>query len=373
VTTPDEVRERVSTADASWQTLEIEGRTWQDRIAAREAAVAVRRERGLASTVRTVPSGSALPQGQREQAWHLWRGGEVLVRCEYEIGRELVTVVGQGPRWWRWSPTLGPTSGGGVGRPVRLMLGPPAIFLSFHTILEQLEFPRVRDTTVSGRRAFTFRATANATRPRGRAALREVGPGASEYEVSVDAERGVLLGLTALRDGNAFLRVETTRVAFDAPLAPNLFTPDSSEPARGAPLRASQHVSVDDIAESVPFTLLAPQPSPSPISPHVAVFDGDRRGLGPRRVVFVYVVVDPSGGRGQLRITEAGTPLLSSIHDNWISNGEIEVCEQLHGRVQRRRIRAQRNGVHVELESAVLPVPRLVEVLKSMAPMGSPR
>jgi hypothetical protein len=372
VTTPGELRELVASADGRWQTLDIEGRTWQDRLAQRAAQSAMRRERGATPSVRTV-AGVAVPYGQREQSWHLWRGGEVLVRSEYEIGRELVTVVGQGPRWWRWSPTLGPTSGGGVGRPVRLMLGPPSVYLSISQILEQVEFSRVRETRLVSRPAYIFNAIPVATRPRGRAVLREAGSGASEYEITVDAERGVLLGLTALRDGKAFQRVETTRVTYDAPLAPSMFAPESSAPARFAPARASQHISLDDVAEQVNFPLLAPNPSPSPVSPHVAVFDGDRRGLGPLRVVFVYVVADPGRGRGQLRLTQAASPLLRSAHDQWVPFANAELCDEIHGKVQRRRLRAERRGVYVELESAIVPAEGLLEILNSLAPIEASR
>jgi len=372
VTTPAQVRELVETADQRWETLEAEGRTWQDRIAAREAAVAMRRERGAVMQVRALRGSSVLPQGQREQGWHLWRGGDVLVRSEYVIGRELITVVGQGPRWWRWSPTLGPTSGGGVGRPVRLMLGPPGLLLTLSELLGLMEFSNVRSVTAAMRPAFNFRATPGAVRPRDRTLLREAGPGAEEYELTIDAERGVLLGLSAFHGGNPFVQMEVTRVVYDAPVAPNLFAPESSVPEHFAPARAAQHVSLDGVMENLEFNPLVPEPSPSPVAPHVQVFEGDRRGLGPRHVVFAYVVVDEQFGRGQLRLTEAAKPLLRSAHDDWQPVAGVEVCDEKHGRVQRRRVRSEREGVYVELESSVLSLARMMEILDSLVPYDAP-
>ncbi len=369
MTSPDEVRELIASADERWETLEVEGRTWQDRIAAREAAVAMRQERGAQTPLRSQRGGAALPQGQREQSWHLWRGGDVLVRSEYLIGRELVTVVGQGPRWWRWSPTLGPTTGGGVGRPVRLMLGPAGLLLNIKAVIEQVEFSEVREATAVKRPALRFRATPNATRPRGRLALREAGTGAEEYEITVDAERGVLLALSALHGGSPFVQMDVGRVVYDAPLAPSLFAPESSTAAPFSPTRAGQHVSTVGVAESLEFTPLVPNPSPSPVAPHVALFDGDRRGLGPRHVVFSYVVVDEELGRGQLRISEARSPLLRAAHDQWTSVGDVEVSDERHGRLRRQRVRAERDGIYLELDSSTLPLARLMEILVSLTPM----
>jgi hypothetical protein len=368
VSAADELRELVATSDERWHTLEIEGRTWQDRIAQRDAASEMRRDRGAVPAVRATRAGISMPHGEREQSWHLWRAGEGLLRSEYEIGRELVTVVAQGSRWWRWSPTLGPTSGGGAGRPVRLMLGPAGLMLTFAGVLEQVEFESLRQTMTAGRPALSFRALPVATRARGRAALRAAGSGADEYLVTVDAERGLLLSLTARRGEVAFHTTEVQRVVYDQPVAPNLFAPQSGGAATFAPDRASRHLSIEGVVERAGFMLLVPDPSPSPVAPHVSVFEGDRRGLGPRHVIFAYVVVDEDLGRGQLRITEAASPLLTSPTDRWARVGEFDRLEVRHGPVVRRRVRAIRHGVHVEAESAVFPMERLVEIVASLRP-----
>lgn len=53
----------------------------------------------------------------------------------------------------------------------------------------------------------------------------EIWPGAEEYELVVDAERGILLRLSARLGGSEFAFQEITTVAFDEPIADSVFAP----------------------------------------------------------------------------------------------------------------------------------------------------
>ena len=47
----------------------------------------------------------------------------------------------------------------------------------------------------------------------------------------------------------------------------------------------------------------------------------------------------------------------------------VEVAEDRYGRVQRRRVRVVRDDTYAELESAVFPTARLIEIAKTLRPM----
>ncbi|HLI14446.1 MAG TPA: hypothetical protein VKV23_00115 [Acidimicrobiales bacterium] len=369
MTAPEAVRDLVATAEDRWRSVRAAGRFWQDRQATRRALA--RRRTRLGVQPRGLPARevSSTPLGERATAWRLWRGGAVLVRAEYELGAETVTVVGQGPRWWRWSPRLGATSGGGAGAPVGLVLGPPSVLVDGRRLLDALELASVEEAVVAGRPAYAVRAVPRAGGGRARLALREAGMGADEYLVAVDAERGVILAVTALLDGEAFQACTTDAVTFDEELAAELFAPaaapDQHFVAGGNLVR---RLSPADLAERVGFAVLVPVPSPSPSPPHVALFDADARTGTPTHAVLTYAIADPAVGRGQLRILLAGSEPPRSARDRWreVAPG-IEGCEERSGRLARAKVRARLASTFVELSSSVLGIDRLVEVARSLA------
>src|SRR5579875_1280193 len=321
MTAPEAVRDLVATAEDRWRSVRAAGRFWQDRQATRRALA--RRRTRLGVQPRGLPARevSSTPLGERATAWRLWRGGAVLVRAEYELGAETVTVVGQGPRWWRWSPRLGATSGGGAGAPVGLVLGPPSVLVDGRRLLDALELASVEEAVVAGRPAYAVRAVPRAGGGRARLALREAGMGADEYLVAFVA------------GGNLVRRLS---------------------PA--------------DLAERVGFAVLVPVPSPSPSPPHVALFDADARTGTPTHAVLTYAIADPAVGRGQLRILLAGSEPPRSARDRWreVAPG-IEGCEERSGRLARAKVRARLASTFVELSSSVLGIDRLVEVARSLA------
>ena len=233
-------------------------------------------------------------------------------------------------------------------------------------MLEQLEVSVVGTGKVAGRPVVRAEATPLASRGRARLALREAGLGASSYEIAVDVERGVLLSVEARIGSRPFQRCEVTQIEFDGQLPPSLFSPEESSGAQFVKDRAPEHLSLDALVDAVDFPVLVPDPSPSPYPPYIALFDSDRRGFGPRHAVFTYAIVDPDLGRGQLRVTLAGSELGRRDRERWESVGGFEVLEERHGRVARRRARAVLGGAYVELESAVYPTQRLIDLVRSL-------
>lgn len=362
-----EVVDFVANSKNLWRTMRAEGSGWQDRLAARKAVEGRRRVVGRVQRVAGA-QGAGTPIGTRDQEWRLWCGGGLLLRSEYFIGKELITVVAQGPRWWRWSRTLGATSGGGPGRPVRYMLGPAGVLVDTASLIENIEGDKIADSLYLGRKALTVSAHPTADRPRARMALREAGTGADEYEIVVDAERGVLLSVIAKYEGQPFRSVAISEIGFDEAFSPQVFspqTPGEEPPTIARPMRKT---TIAELTSAVDFPILVPNPSPSPVEPHVVVFDSDRRGLGPRRVVLTYAIVEETG-RGQLRITVAGSPL-PRAGDSWEIRDGMEVNTERFSSVIRSRVRSQIGATSVELESSVLNVDRLIAIAGSLAPIS---
>ncbi|MCU1491260.1 MAG: hypothetical protein JWM85_2665 [Acidimicrobiaceae bacterium] len=367
----DELSALVGASHECWSTLRSSGRAWEDRLVTRQARTARQAQSERSSRASRLPELRGVSAIERNQQWRLWRGGLLLVRSEYVIGREVVTVVGQGPRWWRWSPTLGAASGGGGNRPVDLLLGPVAALFDGAALLQNLEVVQQASGTVAGRDAVVLRTRPAASRPRERSAFREVGPGADEYQLSIDAERGVLLATTAYFQGHAFRTVETSEIAYDEELPPNLFSPNAPAGERFVPPRPSQRLTLEELAAEVPFAVVVPDPALSSVAPHIAHFEADRRG--PERAVITWPVVEQSV-RGQLRVVISSDFVPGSDATVWERQSDLETSEERHGAVARRRVRARLGSTAVEVESNVVSLARLIAVTRSLArvsPAGS--
>ncbi len=381
----DEALELLRGADGNWQSMRAEGTVWEDRMLGRaqraRAAAAARASQGAdarraarrggaagrgSGRVRAgeAPPGGELPLGQREQHWRLWRAGAVLIRSEYEIAHETVTVVAQGSRWWRWSASLGSTSGSAASRPLRVVLGPAAVLVAGLELAAELEPLDAGHARIAGRDAVLVRA-----RPIGRTGsrtvLREAGLGADEYELRVDAERGALLGVSALAGGRPFRVVAATLVGFDETFTPSKFAPPAAQQGRFV-AHLPRQLELADLPGVLPFAVLVPEPSPSSYPPHVAVLAAERAGSDLRAVLTWPVGED--GRRGQLRLQlTAGEPA-PSARDHWVAAGDVITAEDSSGPVARRRVRTFRHGVYAELECSVLGLDRLVVLARSLEP-----
>jgi hypothetical protein len=367
----EEALELLRSADGSWQTMRAEGTAWEDRMAGRalrtRPAVAGRSRRAI----RRIPNAArldlsgAVPLGEREQYWRLWRGGQLLLRAEYEIAQETVTVVAQGPRWWRWSSSLGSTSGGAASRPVRVVLGPAAVLLSGAELVEQLVLVDAGRARVAGRDAYLLRGRPLPLRGQARTVLREAG--AEEYELRVDAERGALLGVSAIAEGRPFRVVQATLVGFDETFSPSQFSPRSSQQARFV-TQAPRQVTVAELPGSLSFPVLVPSPSPSPVPPHVAVLPADRTGS--LRAVLTWAVAG-NGKRGQLRLQLTADEPAPAARDHWTAGGDVIWSQEEHRGIVRYRVRTLRHGTFAELESSVLDLDHLTAIARSLAPLDA--
>jgi outer membrane lipoprotein-sorting protein len=171
-----------------------------------------------------------------------------------EHGREYL-VLGDGARFWTSTPEWATVVQDGVGW---LLVNPSMrLLLDPSVVLPLLELEVRGQTTGAGRDAIEVHGT-----PRNAAAFDIPMPvGATEYELLVDAERGVLLRVASLLDGVSFDTIEVTDAAFDEPLDEALFHYEpraGEEVLRPQDVSPGEPVSVEEAAARASFTVLVP-------------------------------------------------------------------------------------------------------------------
>jgi hypothetical protein len=258
-------------ADAPFATVQATYRIWQHDQRAGEAFHAeVEEEKRRGAAIASYgPAGSSDAPAEREEQLRLWRSGD-RVREEREGGRRDRSYgVRVGNLWWMWDQLSGaasneddPKVGSGVGEELSVMLDPTSL-------LGSLRFRVLGRSQQAGRATITAQAV---PRPSGRHGplrafeLNELGSGADRYTLEVDAERGVLLAVVALRNDEPFHRITTLEITFDEPIPDERFEfqPPAGEEVRPVGQRTRpEHVPLTEAQQRAPFTVLIPDRVPS--------------------------------------------------------------------------------------------------------------
>lgn len=149
-------------------------------------------------------------------------------RSRYEVDMEhsegtIVRIV-DGPLWWTYGPQRGAQTNEGAGQAHqgKSSVGHYAFSELFDPsgIIPSISIEAVGRSTQAAREAIVVRALSPETDHR----PPKLWPGADQYELHVDAERGVLLRAAARMDGEEFAFKEITSVVFDETLPDELFT-----------------------------------------------------------------------------------------------------------------------------------------------------
>jgi outer membrane lipoprotein-sorting protein len=228
-----DVLELLHDAEPRWTTLRAVGCQWRHNARASEVF-----ERHFAALEANQPSGSVVRltathtpdeshppiPDESEDHWRLWieRGGRM--RSEHSFGDESTTVVFDGPTWWSWSPRMGGMTNRGAENH-RCGVGPAGVLIDTAAVLSAVRLQFLGEDTLLGRDVFRVLGV-----PRARLGLEpdhglhEVGAGADDYLISVDAERGVVPRIEARFREQPFTVIEMTEVEFDADLPLETFT-----------------------------------------------------------------------------------------------------------------------------------------------------
>jgi hypothetical protein len=280
-----------------------------------------------------------------------------------ENGREFL-ILGDGDRFWTsgpdWPTVVQDGSGWLLANPsLRVLLDPAGL-------LPLLELEVRGRTTAAGRASLDCHGT-----PRHGAAFDGPLPlGATEHELLVDAERGVLLRLVSLLDGVPFDTIEVTAAAFDEPLDGSLFRYDPSpgeEVLRPQDVSPGEPVSVEEAAARASFTVLVPGSLGRGWHTHVLYVAGRDRIA---ETVHISLYRDVGTNSASLRQT-------APPFESWQLNG-TEVREQ-EGTTLRvsyegyARVLVEREGTCVELNSQTYTTAELAELALTLVPAAKQR
>jgi hypothetical protein len=230
---------------------------------------------------------------ESEELVHIWRDGG-RTREERALGERSGSYgVRVGDLWWHWDAHLGASSnqddreaGSGIGEQLTTLLSPAVV-------LGSLRFRVAERRERAGRATITAEAIPRSELDNGRVSfeLHELGSGADRYTLDVDAERGVLLGVLALRDGEPFQEITAVDIAFDELIDDEVFVfrPPAGEEVHSVRARVRpEHVPLTEAQQRAPFTVFMPSRVPDDWQMHCVYIEPSQRPRAPASVALDY-------------------------------------------------------------------------------------
>lgn len=369
-------------ADAPVQTVRAVYRIWRhDERAAAAWHAEIEEERRRGAAISTYgPARDSEEPPEREKLLRVWRSGDRL-REEHEAGsRDGCYGVRRGNLWWQWDPRVGaisneddPKVGSGIGQELSVMLDPTPL-------LGALRFRVLGRSQLAGRATVTAEAVPRPSDP-GRHPrsfeLHELGSGADRYTLEVDAERGVLLGVIALRDDEPFHRVTTLEIAFDEPIAEERFEfqPPEGEEIGPVRMRRPEHMPLTEAQRRAPFTVLIPARVPTDWQLHCDFVGPSDRPPAPAVLLLQY---RSDSGHESVNLSEFSAAERPSIYDElargdgWeeVIRGGATVRVTKRGQFGHGQVQAfvERDGTFVFLMSESLSGEQLTRVAAALTP-----
>lgn len=202
-------------------------------------------------------------------------------------------------------------------------------------------------------------------------------PGADEYELFVDAERGILLRAAAFLEGEEFATTELLEVAFDESFSPETFTfvPPAGEPVRTpADLErlAPRPVTIDEAASLAPFPVWIPARRSEDASIHATFWPAEEEDkTGPRVTIWCpsfgpapSFSIDETGARDE------GEP--SSAWERIQRAGQQLLVWPGGAGGQPTHVRLERGGTIIDLSSSDDDLEALLELAVSLVRVPAP-
>jgi hypothetical protein len=368
-------------ADAPVDTVEVTYRVWRHRHLAHAAFVAdiEERKRRGASISSHATSAAQLEPAEDEETVRIWRAGE-RVRIEHHGGdRDGYYAVTDGPLWWMWDERMGarsnhdnPSVGGSFGDELQIMLDPVPL-------LSSLRFHPTGTSHVAGRPTVTAHGTPRPRDPRygGAFELHELGSGAEYYELEVDQQLGVLLALTAIRDGQPFHSITTMAIQFGQPIAQETFRFEPPAGEEIAPIydeHRVEHVTLVEAQQQTPFIVLMPDTVPSSWQVQCRLIRASQRPPSPTQIGLIYCSVD---GHESVSLTQTRADACNPYRpvgdgENWesVTRGGIPMRTRPE-RWGQAQVELERQGTFVHLMSDNLTRDQLLTIAAGLRPAPS--
>lgn len=377
-----EVLELIHGAGESFRTVRASVRVWRDD---ERQMLAFERhheeERGRGGGAATVvmfadsaaSAGEGDVEGETSEQIRLWLDKPSRLREEVE-GRFPRTMVTDGRTTWSYSPEMGALEheherDAGSGE-AGLLFDPARL-------LPGLDLQPVERIQFADRDA--IRISAKPRRELSEAIFR-LGPGADEYELVVDAERGILLRTAAYLEGEPFSTTDVTEIAFDEALDPEIF---QFQPPEGEEIRRPEEVfphpedvTIEEAAARASFPVWIPNRLPGGgLLRHVRggweinvmYMPASERPPIPESVYVHYW----SDAGGSIEINERKSEGRIDAQPPW-EEVEVEGERYLVREPPRRKIpvpttvRLEREGTEIEISSPELGRDKLLELGRSL-------
>lgn len=232
-----EAIEALHTSEGRWSTLVVAGREWHDTAlegtAFTQATSPARGWTGY-TPLEAAPGTPEPPPPPAEvgRRWGIWIAGpdqghpERRERTEFVVGvpghDEAVECVWVGATWWSRSPTRGEMTNDG-NPSVGHGSGPGVELVGVAALPAALDIVEAERSSFLGRAVLKLRAIPALQDDEESLGAHGLGAGAHDYELLVDAERGVLLRSEARLAGRAFRVVEVTSISFDGEVEDGVF------------------------------------------------------------------------------------------------------------------------------------------------------
>jgi hypothetical protein len=368
-------------ADAPLETVEVTCRLWRHRQRALAAFLAdAEEQKRRGASITSYGCGNAPPEpAEYEETVRIWRSDE-RVRVEHHGGeRDGYYAVTDGPLWWMWDERNGahsnqdyPSVGSGAGDELQIMLNPVPL-------LSSLRFEPTGSSEVAGRPTIRAHGIPRQQDPRhgGAFELYDLGTGAEYYELDVDQQLGVLLAVTAIREGQPFQRITTLAVRFSQPIPDETFR---FEPPAGEQIQSRwgeervEHVTLVEAQQRAPFTVLMPDTVPANWQVQCRLIRPSERPPSPMQIGLIYSSTDghesislsqfPAGGSNPYRELGFG--------EGWetVTRGGIEMKTR-PARWGQAQVELERDGTFVHLMSDNLTRDQVLRIADGLRPAPS--
>jgi outer membrane lipoprotein-sorting protein len=364
-----EVLELMHTSEGRWSSLHAEGREWRDSALNLEAFMRMVERRRPGSVARFGDSSHEAEEPEEvESAWRLWMEGTDRIRAEFSVGHgEMVIAVVDGKTWWSWSPSSGALTNEGSEN-AETGLGPGTDLVHPAAILPAVDLEVRGRTTKLGRSAYEVLAvpTTGNDDEEDFGLLHGIGSGAEEYELLVDAERGVLLRTVARLHGRPFLILEMDEVAFDEELPADTFTLVPPTGVAFEALPRTRSLLLEELPGAVGFTVLVPERALDDAQVDVTIEPALPRYGVPEYADITYATFPRDASPTSLSLRESAEPMPMPEETKWRDIEGLMVGEDRHTSPPTIRVRLEVRGTHVELSSPDVSVEQLFRMVRSL-------